>query len=177
MSEWAICWHPLEMHLLSRSSSKHQAHKKKKQREADKEAAAEKADHAQTEVENMATWALLGKHLLHMSPITVVLSFLLDSGAPHQHHLLPSLSHNVPGFSGPRLFVMNFNCWAHQLHPSAGGNSSGLWLLSEEQLVKQCSESGLEVTGTKNELITRLAQHRKGQLTLGENCCSTDKCF
>lgn len=89
-------------------SSKHQAHKKKKQREADKEAAAEKADHAQTEVENMATWALLG------------------------------------------------------------GNSSGLWLLSEEQLVKQCSESGLEVTGTKNELITRLAQHRKGQLTLGD---------
>ena len=72
---------------------------------------------------------------------------------------------------------MNFNSLAHQLHPSAGGNSSGLWLLSEEQLVKQCSESGLDVTGTKNELITRLAQHRKGQLTLGENCCLIDKCF
>ena len=48
-----------------------------------------------------------------------------------------------------------------------GGNTAGLWMLPESQLVKQCTEAGLPVDGGKNKLIARLAAHRKGQKAIG----------
>lgn len=55
-----------------------------------------------------------------------------------------------------------------------GGRSSELWLLTEAQLQSQCSEVGLDCTGSKVELIQRLAQHRSGQKLLGWGETSTE---
>lgn len=41
-----------------------------------------------------------------------------------------------------------------------GGENENMWLLSEEQLRKQCKQYGLETDGEKNEMIARLVRHR-----------------
>lgn len=41
-----------------------------------------------------------------------------------------------------------------------GGENENMWLLSEEQLRKQCKQYGLETNGEKNEMIARLVRHR-----------------
>ena len=48
-----------------------------------------------------------------------------------------------------------------------GGQSQHLWFLSEAQLQKQCADVGLDTSGTKEELIARLAEHRKDQRFIG----------
>eukprot|EP00993_Chasmostoma_nieuportense_P007669 NODE_934_length_1753_cov_7.199877_g876_i0.p1 GENE.NODE_934_length_1753_cov_7.199877_g876_i0~~NODE_934_length_1753_cov_7.199877_g876_i0.p1 ORF type:complete len:561 (-),score=123.61 NODE_934_length_1753_cov_7.199877_g876_i0:71-1699(-) len=48
-----------------------------------------------------------------------------------------------------------------------GGQATQLWLLSESLLRDQCEVAGLSTSGTKEELIARIAHNRKGQKQLG----------
>ncbi len=41
-----------------------------------------------------------------------------------------------------------------------GGSNENMWLLTAEQLKKQCVQYGLDAKGSKDELIARLVRHR-----------------
>lgn len=65
--------------------------------------------------------------------------------------------------------VQNVQSWEY-----LGGKTTEMWLLTETQLQKMCEMYKLESTGSKDELIARIARHRnsldsKRMLTQGES--------
>lgn len=65
--------------------------------------------------------------------------------------------------------VQNVQSWEY-----LGGKTTEMWLLTEKQLQKMCESYKLDSTGSKDELIARIARHRnsldsKRMLTQGES--------
>eukprot|EP00667_Euglena_gracilis_P007866 EG_transcript_7952 len=97
---------------------------------------------------------------------------LLDcaDGAKHAQHAARQAAAATKATEQARRQGLQDEVAAEAAWSLLGAQSQHLWLLSEEQLRRQCEQAGLPTTGDKDELIARLAAHRKDQkfLTAGE---------